>query len=72
MIQEAVIETLAEIEASPQSTGKPLRGRLRGLWSCRIGNYRVLYTIEGTKGKQHVVVRAIRHRATAYATRRRK
>ena len=70
--RKAVIETLSEIEASPESAGKPLRGRLRGLWSCRVGNYRVLYTVEGAKRKQHVVVRAIRHRATAYTTRRKK
>lgn len=72
LMQEAVLETLTEIEVSPQNAGKPLRGRLRGLWSCRVGNYRILYTIEGTKRKGRVVVRAIRHRATAYMSRRRR
>lgn len=46
--------------------GKELRGRLRGLWSCRVGNYRILYTIEGSQRRQRVLVRAIRHRGFAY------
>ena len=71
-IREAVVETLALIEAEPEAAGKQLRGRLRGLWSSRVGNYRVLYTIEGTKRKQRVIVRAVRHRAAAYRRRRRR
>ncbi|MGH2739629.1 MAG: type II toxin-antitoxin system RelE family toxin [Actinomycetota bacterium] len=66
LVQEAIVETLSLIEADPQEAGKQLRGRLRGLWSCRVGNYRVLYTIEGSKRKVRIIVRAIRHRATAY------
>ncbi len=65
-IQEAVVETLALLEADPEETGKQLRGRLRGLWSCRVGSYRILYTIEGSKARQRVIVRAIRHRGIAY------
>ncbi len=70
-IQEAVVETLAVLEANPEELGKELRGRLRGLWLCRVGNYRVLYTIEGTRAKIRVIVRAIRHRGVAYRRRRR-
>lgn len=65
-IQEAVIETLTLLEADPENTGKQLRGRLRGLWSCRVGSYRILYTIEGSARRQRVIVRAIRHRGVAY------
>jgi len=54
ILQEAVLETLTLIEANPQAEGKELRGRLRGLWSCRVGNYRILYnnrwTPEATSG----------------------
>lgn len=58
-VREAVLETLTLIGIE---VGRKLVGRLEGLWSARVGNYRVLYTIEsGT-----VVVRAIRHRAVAY------
>jgi mRNA interferase RelE/StbE len=66
-IREAVFETLIAIGLEPEKAGKPLVGRLRGLWSARIGNYRVLYTIEAGA----VIVRAIRHRAVAYPARRR-
>jgi mRNA interferase RelE/StbE len=68
-IQEAVIEALTMIGAEPTTAGKPLLGRLRGLWSARVGSYRVLYTVEAGSGSQRVIVRAIRHRAVAYRTR---
>ncbi len=51
--------------------GKELRGPLRGLWSCRVGHYRILYTIEGTEPSARVIVRTIRHRGVAYVRRRR-
>lgn len=66
-VQEAVLETLDRIAIDPEARGKELVGRLRGLWSARVGNYRVLYTIERTG----VIVRAIRHRAVAYRGRHR-
>jgi len=66
-VREAVLETLALIGAEPERVGKELVGRLRGLWSARVGNYRVLYTVEA----RSVIVRAIRHRAVAYRRRRR-
>lgn len=65
-VREAVLDTLAVIEIEPQGAGKRLFGRLDGHWSARVGNYRVLYTIE----KGGVIVRAIRHRAVAYRRRR--
>jgi len=66
-VREAVLESLVLIELEPEAMGKRLVGRMKGLWSVRVGNYRVLYTIEQTG----VIVRAIRHRAVAYRPRRR-
>jgi mRNA interferase RelE/StbE len=66
-VREAVLETLVFIGAEPERAGKELVGRLAGLWSARVGNYRVLYTVE-VGGP---LVRAIRHRAVAYRRRRR-
>jgi mRNA interferase RelE/StbE len=66
-VREAVFGTLIAIGLEPEQAGKQLVGRLRGLWSARVGNYRVLYTIEAGG----VIVRAIRHRAIAYPARRR-
>jgi mRNA-degrading endonuclease RelE of RelBE toxin-antitoxin system len=68
-VQEAVIETLTLLGADPAGAGKPLIGRLSGLWSTRIGNYRILYTFEEGRGSKRVVVRAIRHRGVAYRSR---
>jgi len=61
-VREAVLETIALIGVEPESVGKKLLGRPEGLWSARVGNYRVLYTIQPSG----VIVRAIRHRAVAY------
>ena len=66
-VREAVLESLVLIELEHEAMGKRLVGRMKGLWSVRVGNYRVLYTIEQTG----VIVRAIRHRAVAYRPRRR-
>ncbi|MGH2659908.1 MAG: type II toxin-antitoxin system RelE family toxin [Actinomycetota bacterium] len=68
----AVSERSWLLEAQPEELGKELRGRLRGLWSCRVGNYGILYTIEGADPGSRVIVRAIRHRAVAYGRGRRR
>jgi mRNA interferase RelE/StbE len=67
-VREAVLETIAAIGADPEEAGRRLVGRLEGLWSARVGNYRVLYTVEAGG----VIVRAVRHRAAAYGGRRRR
>jgi mRNA interferase RelE/StbE len=64
-MREAVLESLVLIELEPEAMGKRLVGRMKGLWSARVGNYRVLYTIE----QSGVIVRGIRHRAVAYRRR---
>jgi mRNA interferase RelE/StbE len=70
-LQEAVVGSLTLLEDRPQELGKELRGRLKGLRSYRVGNYRILYTIEGRGRRSRVIVRAIRHRAVAYRPHRR-
>jgi mRNA-degrading endonuclease RelE of RelBE toxin-antitoxin system len=45
-------------------TGHALRGKLRGLYSLRVGAYRILYQL--TDHEQTVRVAAIRHRGVAY------
>jgi mRNA-degrading endonuclease RelE of RelBE toxin-antitoxin system len=47
-------------------------GRLKGRWSARVGNYRIVYPIEGGHPQGKVVTRAVRHRAVAYGRRRRR
>ena len=57
----ARIESLA---SSPRPPGcKKLEGRT-GAWRIRVGEYRVIYTIDD--GKRVVDVSAVRHRRDAY------
>jgi mRNA interferase RelE/StbE len=69
-LQDAVNNALTDIEGDPHDAGKQLLGRLNGIWSARVGNYRILYTIEGSGRSRKVIVRAIRHRAVAYQPKR--
>lgn len=71
-IREAVANVIERLGVEPRLMGRPLLGRLRPLWSARVGSYRVLYTLEGQFDEERVVVRAVRHRAIAYGRRRRR
>ena len=60
---DAIEDALGLLEREPQA-GHALRGKLRGLYSLRVGAYRILYQL--TDGEQTVRVAAIRHRSIAY------
>lgn len=60
---DAVENTLARLGREPD-IGQPLRGRLRGLYSLKVGSYRVIYQL--LDGGKTVRVVAVRHRAVAY------
>ena len=62
--------TIDRIAVEPEF-GKALLARLEGVRAATVGNYRILYTIEGRSTNTTVVVRSVRHRATAYRRRRR-
>lgn len=62
---DAVEDALGLLERDPY-IGYPLRGRLHGLRSLRVGTYRVIY--QPTDDGQTVRVAAIRHRSIAYRT----
>jgi mRNA-degrading endonuclease RelE of RelBE toxin-antitoxin system len=53
------VERLA---ARPAAFGKALRGTLKGLWSGRVGDHRIIYAIAGDE----VYVLLIGHRREAY------
>ena len=67
-LQEPVLNALTDLEIDPEAAGKPLLGRLKGLWSARVGSYRVIYSIEGSSRSPRVIVRAIKHRSQACPT----
>lgn len=46
----------------PQQFGEPLRHTLKGYWKLRVGDYRVIYKIQG----KTVVIFQIGHRREVY------
>jgi mRNA-degrading endonuclease RelE of RelBE toxin-antitoxin system len=68
-LRDAVETTIDHLAVEPE-LGTALLGRLEGVRSARVGNYRILYTIERTSSTT-VVVRSVRHRAVVYGRRRR-
>lgn len=64
-VRDRVVEKLREISDNPR-VGKPLKGRLKGLYSARAGDYRVIYQI--LDDKEMVVVVTVGHRKKVYET----
>ena len=58
-IQNAIEEKLT---TSPDFFGKPLRRSLKGFRKLRVGDYRVIFRIQGVK----VLILAILHRSIVY------
>ncbi len=52
----------SRLATSPESYGKPLRHTLHSLWSLRVGDYRVIYRIDG----EDVIILKIGHRRDVY------
>lgn len=46
--QEKIAKKIFALETNPKS-GKPLVGKLSGLWSLRIGEYRAIYQIKNAE-----------------------
>lgn len=64
LLADAVLDALGQLERDPE-VGYQLRGRLSGLWSYRVGAYRIIYE---RRDRSTVRVVAIRHRGQAYKT----
>jgi len=62
-IAERITKKIHELKNNPE-LGKPLVGRLSGLWSLRIGDYRAVYQIR--KSELVVLVLKIGHRKDVY------
>ena len=63
MIMKSIEQKLT---SQPDLFGKPLRRSLRGYWSLRVGDYRVIYRIQ----KSDVLIFCIEHRSAVYETAR--
>lgn len=62
-LQDRVVDGLRELKENPHA-GKQLRGKLKDLWSWRIGKYRILYQIQNDKLLVFVI--SVRHRKHVY------
>jgi mRNA-degrading endonuclease RelE of RelBE toxin-antitoxin system len=60
-LQTRIENALLEIAATPRA-GKPLKGDLKGNYSQRVGDWRIIYSIEKTA----IYVKDIRHRREVY------
>jgi len=64
--QHRTLKKLKELETKPRSF-KRLRGPLVGRYAVRIGDYRVIYTID--EDKTRVILHTVVHRRIAYKPR---
>ena len=62
---DAIEDALGQLEREP-TAGHPLRGRLRGVRSMRVGSYRIVYQL--IDEQQTLRVAAILQRSVAYRT----
>ena len=58
-----ILQTTELLSEDPR-LGKMLRGQLEGLWSLRVGEFRVIYSIE--EGNRTITLRAVGHRSAVY------
>lgn len=58
-----VLQTVELLKENPH-LGKRLRGQLEGLYSLRVGDFRVIYSVE--EAKRTVILRAVGHRRGIY------
>jgi len=59
--QIRIIKELRILEEKP-FTGKRLVGRLQGLLSLRVGDYRIIYQV----ADNNIIIRTVGHRKTIY------
>ena len=57
----------ARLAQNPRRAGKELGLELRGVWSARLGDFRILYEIDDER--RRVTVLELTHRSDAYRTR---
>jgi len=60
-LQRRISSQLLDLEVQPEA-GKRLHGNLKGLFSLRIGDYRVVYEIR----KDKVILHMVEHRRSVY------
>jgi mRNA interferase RelE/StbE len=64
VIQRILKFLKTRVENDPRSVGEPLKGQLSELWKYRVGDYRLICSIEG--GQLLVLVVHVGHRREVY------
>lgn len=60
-VQVRILRGVNVLKINPYA-GKPLRGEWKGIYSLRVGNYRVLYQIKGNE----IFLLVVSHRKRVY------
>jgi len=60
-VQVRILREVSTLKTTPHA-GKPLRGEWKGVYSLRVGDYRILYQIKGNK----VFLLVVAHRRRVY------
>jgi len=55
-----------KLTVDPENYGKPLRGELKGFWKLRVGEYRVVYSINKCRVEVYVVMVGFRRDEEVY------
>ncbi|HDM22463.1 MAG TPA: type II toxin-antitoxin system RelE/ParE family toxin [Methanomicrobia archaeon] len=63
-IRGNIIEKISELKQDPYKNVKKLHGKLRGMYSLRIGEYRVIFSID--EEKNFIVLLTVGHRKRIY------
>lgn len=63
-VRNKALQAVEKILARDPQAGKPLTATYKGLWKFRIGDYRIIYTIE--KERLVIFVLRIQHRKDVY------
>ncbi len=62
-VNKRIVRSIEDLPQNP-FLGKPLRGELKGLYSLRVGEYRVIYSID--EKRQEIILHAAKHRSKVY------
>lgn len=62
-IQERIFNILSELMEKPY-IGTKLGGELSGLWKIRVGDYRIIYSVN--EREKHVILIDVGHRKKVY------
>jgi mRNA interferase RelE/StbE len=60
-LQRRISDQILTLEDQPLS-GKPLHGQLKGLFSLRVGEYRIVYEIQ----QRRIILHTVGHRRSIY------